>query len=29
MTRRGAVVRVIFPDDGAKDWNESLIGVTA
>jgi DNA primase len=29
MTRRGVVVRVIYPDDGAKDWNESLMGMTA
>lgn len=26
---RGVEVRAIFPDDGAKDWNESLMGVMA
>lgn len=29
MSRRGVEVRVIYPDDGAKDWNESLMGVAA
>lgn len=29
MARRGVEVRVIYPDDGAKDWNESLMGVAA